>query len=604
MQKKTLAFTEKMAGYFDFFAEPQNLESPKQKGDFLDSQKTQVLQEFEFSVTVDIDDMDLFVNDPNKLASLSGVVLCPKLGHNLVVLKGDFNLFSKSEASQDLKAAKEMHYHLYIQDQKGEPYTMYGFKQIDYHDFFDVWSETTTLYCYLWKGHRPFVFDKPVTELLAIGVLHISIADFMQQLSTFTVTGVSELEKPLILAQFVKEFVGPLYEAYAPSIFGSASRRWNEHYYPIHTQVGVASPIKEIYSVDTPDGLSLLLHRFKKSSWGGSAEPHVKNIILLIHGLTNATDMFIMPEHYNLVNYLHNHGLSEVWSLDWRGSNRYAHNLTPHRYTVDDVAMYDLPAAIDMIKQKMGQSINIHIIAHCVGSMAVSSAIAADLITVKSFIGNSVSYTPQISWQAMVKIVLGPDILEYVFRYPYVSPKIPYFPSFSFGKWIFWFERMIRSECDEPACHMMSFMWGYGFPAFFNHDHLNPITHRRLADLFGGTSFHYYRHIRKMALKKQTVKYSNKGVYSVLPDSYLEAAISHKNLPPMLLSSGSINKIFPGSNWLSFSKLKQYNPERLVEYFEIPNYGHQDPFIGKKSYIDVFPRYFEFLKRNGALDAN
>ena len=67
---------------------------------------------------------------------------------------------------------------------------------------------------------------------------------------------------------------------------------------------------------------------------------------MIVHGLTTSTDMFIMPEHYNLVSYLLDNGYTDVWCLDMRMSNRHSYNLFPHRYTFDDIALYDYPPAI------------------------------------------------------------------------------------------------------------------------------------------------------------------------------------------------------------------------------------------------------------------
>ena len=38
-------------------------------------------------------------------------------------------------------------------------------------------------------------------------------------------------------------------------------------------------------------------------------------------------------------------------------------------------------------------------------------------------------------------------------------------------------------ECDVPACHMLSLMWGSGRPALYHHEKLDEITHRRGHDL-------------------------------------------------------------------------------------------------------------------------
>ena len=75
---------------------------------------------------------------------------------------------------------------------------------------------------------------------------------------------------------------------------------------------------------------------------------------MIVHGLTTSTDMFIMPEHYNLVSYLLDNGYTDVWCLDMRMSNRHSYNLFPHRYTFDDIALYDYPPAIDIIREHVG----------------------------------------------------------------------------------------------------------------------------------------------------------------------------------------------------------------------------------------------------------
>ena len=56
--------------------------------------------------------------------------------------------------------------------------------------------------------------------------------------------------------------------------------------------------------------------------------------------------MFIMPEHRNLVSYLLDDGFTDVWALDFRMSNRFPYDSETHRYTLDDIADYDHPAAL------------------------------------------------------------------------------------------------------------------------------------------------------------------------------------------------------------------------------------------------------------------
>ena len=57
---------------------------------------------------------------------------------------------------------------------------------------------------------------------------------------------------------------------------------------------------------------------------------------------------------------------------------------------------------------------------------------------------------------------------------------------------------MFHRECDVPECHMLSLMWGTGWPALYSHENLADVTHRRGGDLYGATSLHYYRCVNKM----------------------------------------------------------------------------------------------------------
>ena len=85
----------------------------------------------------------------------------------------------------------------------------------------------------------------------------------------------------------------------------------------------------------TEDGLGLNLTRFRRAA--------CDDVVLLVHGLTSSSDMFIMPEHRNLVSYLLDDGFTDVWALDFRMSNRFPYDSETHRYTLDDIADYDSP---------------------------------------------------------------------------------------------------------------------------------------------------------------------------------------------------------------------------------------------------------------------
>ena len=65
---------------------------------------------------------------------------------------------------------------------------------------------------------------------------------------------------------------------------------------PLYTLEGVEDAEISTHYFSTADGLGLSMLRFSR---GGDGDA-----VLVIHGLTTSTDMFVMPEHRNLVSCL------------------------------------------------------------------------------------------------------------------------------------------------------------------------------------------------------------------------------------------------------------------------------------------------------------
>src|SRR5690606_25572247 len=149
------------------------------------------------------------------------------------------------------------------------------------------------------------------------------------------------------------------------------------------------------------------------------------------------------------------------------------------------------------------------------------------------------------------------------------------------GKWLVPVLALFHRECRDPACHFISFMWGSGHPAAYQHSNMSVLTHGRLADLFGGTSMNFYRHINKMVGRGEAcpMKPGTRGDFT-LPSSYLDA-FCQKQQPRLLLISGRENHIFPGANRALYEELKKRRADLAVRYWEVPGYGHQDIFMGQ-----------------------
>lgn len=359
---------------------------------------------------------------------------------------------------------------------------------------------------------------------------------------------------------------------------------------PRFTYAGVKDARISVHPFTTEDGLGLSLTRFHRAD--------CDDVVLVIHGLTLSSDMFIMPEHRNLVTHLLDEGFTDVWALDFRMSNRFTYNLETHRFTLDHCARYDHPAAMAELRRHIGDR-RVHVIAHCLGSVTFMMSLYGGVVNdIASVVCNSVALTPRVPRWSRYKLAYGPALSEYVLGLSFLDPRFGDAPVLTRGWMLSRVTSLFHNECDVRPCHMLSFMWGSGKPALYGHHNLDDATHRRIADLCGGVGVHYYRHVHKMVKAGRAVKYDRSDrSMAVLPDDYLAYAADVRT--PVLLLTGDRNKVFADSNIVCHSVLDDAAPG-LHELDMLPGYGHMDPFLGKNAHVDVFPKIADFLKRKAA----
>jgi cholesterol oxidase len=568
-------FTEDMKGFITFGTTnyEDGYERGKQDGCGL-----------KFHLTIRTENVEEFLKLPAHEAQATGYVDCDQLGGKYPVERGVFNLFVDGE---DLDR-KSMKYRLFFHDEAGQPVTLSGFKRVQARAGAEVWRDTTTLYTNLFRGHVTEQ-QEAAAPILAAGILRLEPADFLKELTTLRAYGPNVAARAKAAEEFGRFFLGSLWDVYGPSYLPQMQIYGRE--IPLYTTEGVTSAEITTHPFSTADKLGLSLLRFLR-------EP-CDDVVVIIHGLTTSSDMFIMPEHYNLVQYLLNHGFTDVWTLDFRMSNRFPYNLRRHRYNLDDIALYDYPPAFAKIRELVGSKKRLHVICHCLGSVSFMMSLFGKAVQgITSVISNSVSLTPRVPFWSKCKLIFGPFLIDYLLGQEYLNPYWRREPGFSAGKvlasLVSWFHR----ECDVPECHMLSFMWGSGVPALYRHENLLDITHRRGGDLYGGTSMHYYRHVRKMVFSQNTaVKYDPANPkYQALPNNYLHHAVQIET--PVLFMTGEQNRVFSNSNIVCHDRLQEIVPGRH-ELAVFASYGHQDVFMGKNIHQDVFPRLMEFLTKHG-----
>ena len=363
---------------------------------------------------------------------------------------------------------------------------------------------------------------------------------------------------------------------------------------PLYTLDGVPGADVTTHYLATEDKLGLSMLRFKRSD--------SRDVVLIIHGLTTSSDMFIMPEHNNLVRYLLDHGYGDVWCLDYRMSNRHPYNLMGKHFNMDDIALYDYPPALAKIREQVPNA-RIHVICHCLGAVSFLMSLFGGAATgIASVIANSVGLTPRVPAWSRFKLFAAPLLAERVLGLPYLNPAWSEDDFLSRGKIISKINSMVHRECDVPACHMLSLMWGTGKPALYNHHNLADLTHRRGGDLYGAAGLHYYRHVRKMVVAGRAMKFDPKDDrYSSLPNDYFERA--RDVTTPVLFVTGTDNRVFTDSNVVCFKELEKLTPG-LHKLELISDYGHQDVFMGKDCDRDVFPRFVAYLDQQRSARAS
>jgi len=340
---------------------------------------------------------------------------------------------------------------------------------------------------------------------------------------------------------------------------------------------------KTTYNLKTSDNVTLLLHRISISNNTPS--------VLLLHGLSLSSAMFMGEEWYNLTDYLLNHGYEDVWVLDWRGSGIYKGEHINADHNIDDVALIDLPLSVEFIQEKITG--HLHLIGHCLGSLAMSMSLASQKITgIRSAICANLGLYPSLNSISFAKLLAVPQFSESVLNLNFYNTDAEKMDFQSAEYLLHQAANLGQDKCDNPTCRILSFIFGSGHKdAIFKHENMHPKTHDQLKNYFGPVSFSYYKHLQKMLFFQSAVSARTPSTVN-----YLDLA-ENINIP-MLLTAGKENKCWFDSISCYHQTLNHFFPEVEHELFIIPNYGHNDVFMGINSYLDVFPRFINFLKNH------
>lgn len=576
-----LRFDERMKGYVSF-EERSDYNAARAAG-------RRAGNECSFTLRIEIDDIDAFVADERHAARATGHVECPQLAPGeLPVEEGStWNLFVDGADARH----KRMLYRLYVRvpdgTPDGAPVTLSGFKNVADDPNYDLWTDTSTLFVRLLRGHLDAAAEADASaaasEVIAAGILRITHVRFARMVAGMRGTGGTPWRRSGAVAKFQRLFLGELAEVYLPRATGGAHPDFPDatpgdealhgheegEWHDLEERPGLR---RRILRVPAGDGFVTTLHNVR-----GAAEP-TRGPVLLIHGTAVRANIFYgAPSRHTLVDALVAEGY-DVWLSNWRGSIDFS----PRPYTFDEAAVHDHPAAVSRVCGEAGSD-EVGVLTHCGGASSFMMSYLAGLVPQATrIVFSGTSLHPVVTRAARIKqrTVLPLSALAT----PWVSAQWGLRPPSALAQGVARYARLVRRECDDPVCSVANYLFGAGPEVLWRHDNLDDATHRWLAREVGFAPFAVLKQVARGAGAGHLVAMDHQPG---LPEDFASARPPHEARLTFVV--GEENRLYLARgqrrSWEHFDALR---PD--VHQLDVfPGYAHLDVFFGRDAPRDTFP---------------
>lgn len=322
-----------------------------------------------------------------------------------------------------------------------------------------------------------------------------------------------------------------------------------------------------VFEFPTPDGITLRLTRFE----GGTKGP-----VILSPGFGTSSIAYTLDTvETNYPEYLYEHGY-DVWVLDYRASPLLPSSST--QFTLDDIARYDYPAAVDKVRAESGAD-SVQIMAHCVGSLTMLMSLGLGLQGVRSAVSSQLTLHPRAGALNQLRAgIFAADLISAV-GIDVLTTDVDDDPSFLesvYDKALAFYPEG-DEPCDRPFCRRVAFTFGESY----DHEQLNEATHDHIDEAFGDANITTLRHVTKILREHHAVSWD--GEHDYLDD------VANLRLPIAFIH-GENNRLFlPEGSELTYDFLRENNGPDDYTRHVIPGYAHMDCFIGKDAATDVYP---------------
>ncbi|EDL47923.1 GMC oxidoreductase [Erythrobacter sp. SD-21] len=540
--------------------------------------------ECSFLLTVTTENLHRMIEEREHRSAITGTVLVSAISPDpLPVREGTFRLLVADPGQPE---SWKMLYDMVLEGPEG-PIHFHGFKTLQQRGKSDPWTDLTTLFVTLRHG------EDENGELIGRGMLRLGVNEFMRQLTTIEVHDADTLVGHVVnLIPKAKKaietvFVGKYAGFFAMTVFrayGGMLATLND-FPKTDAKSFVARemrlPPAERHIVPTGDGVNIGLTRYR----GGTRGP-----LVLAPGFSVRASSFATPTvDENLTESLVAKGY-DVWLFDYRASNDAGNDIErPPEFTIDHIARYDWPAAVDKIRKVTGAE-SVQALAHCVGSMSLLMGIGAGHVSdVRSLISSQLTLHPVTDWLNYLKADLGVagalsqislldghlDFVSQGTETDYEIDAVAYQIPVPDGQ-----------ACKNPTCRRVFGVFG---PSW-DHSQLGHDTHNALGSMFSRVSLKPFEQLCTIMHDGLAVNADGQAVYT-------SADAARRLALPISFLSGATNRIFyPESGQRTRMWLADHNGSDLYQQRVVPNYGHMDLFIGYNAHRDVTPVILEQLE--------
>lgn len=366
-------------------------------------------------------------------------------------------------------------------------------------------------------------------------------------------------------------------------------------------------PVRQFKTGETQSTIPLLLTNYSNPG---------KPPVLMLHGLAQGSQIFWTDSlEHNLANTFFANGF-DVWLVDYRLSNHVLPSLQDKDWSIDEIAQFDIPLAIDAVLEATEKK-QLAIVAHCVGACGLAMAALRDKTLGKKIsaaVTNAIHPWVISSPGNRFRAKLGGFYREWVpqeLLNPIPSTTDTAIQNVT-DRLGFGLARIAedgnhddhKHYGDDPVvnsiCDRMTFLYG----RMWNHRNLAPETHNAFLDMLGPAPIGVYQHLYHFTREQRITDSQGENIY--LNKSTIQSNWTF----PILFVHGGDSRVFnPHSARRSAKRLSTTLHEKhgaaapAVDCKIYPDYGHMDVIFGKEAHQNCFGDYVEFI-RNPKVHSN